>query len=89
MKPSAPFYRAKRDSRQEQRSQAPPRRLSSPLSHALWELSSDIKAKQIAAYDEIERLHAKSDQLTDKILVMERCRQLVTEPMLVGDTGAL
>ena len=87
MKPSAAFYRAKRDSRQEPRSQAPQRRLSRTMARDLWELASDIKSKQIAAYDEIERLHAMSDRLTDEILVMERCRQLVTEPLLVGDTG--
>ncbi len=89
MKPAAPFYRPKRDSRQEPHSDTPPRRLSSPLSHALRELVSDIKAQQIAEYDEVERLHARSARITDKILVMERCRQLVTEPMLVGDTGVL
>ena len=88
MKPSAPFYRPKRGSRQEPHSQAPPRRLSRAMARDLWELASDIKAQQIAAYDEIERLHARSDRLTDEILVMERCRQLVTEPLLVGDTGA-
>jgi len=90
MKSTAPLNSAKRDSEQGRDSDTPPRRLSSPLSHALWELASDLKAQQISLYGEAERIKRRHSQITDELLAIEGCRQPITEALMVsGDTGVV
>ena len=89
MKPSRNTHvnTAKRTEEQEPLPDAPPRRLSRPLAVALRELHSDLRQEQIAVWDKIESIHAQSHRLTDEILVLEGCRQVVAGALMVGDTG--
>ena len=89
MKPSsnALLNTAKRTEEQEALPDAPPRRLSRPLAVALRELHADIRQELSTVWDRIESLHAQSHRLTDEILVLEGCRQVVAGALMVGDTG--
>jgi len=63
------------------------RRLSTALRRNVEALTKDLRAQQMAACAEMERIEARSHQLCDEILAIEGCLILVREVLMLGDGG--